>query len=236
MRLSRVCALAILAVGCIAIGSPVQAQDVQIGVRNGVVVSTLRGDLFYPALEFEGGQVRTTHQAGIQVAGVLAVSLSDRVAVQAELQYAQKGAALRGTWSRETCGGPLVDCIIPSLDGTYRASYVQLPILLAWRQPLGHGLSLRLLAGPSFDLVVDTQIVTGTLSESALPENALSPMSRETLGAVAGVEVQYDVTAAGALVLGARYHPGITGIDMLNVDSTVRSRAYGIRLGYSFRL
>jgi hypothetical protein len=113
---------------------------------------------------------------------------------------------------------------------------VQLPVLLTWSQPLGHGLGLRLLAGPSFDLLADTQILTDNLSASALPQNALSPMSDETLGAVAGVEVQYDVAAGGALVLGARYHPGVTEIDMLNVDSTIRSRAYVVSLGYSLGL
>jgi hypothetical protein len=113
---------------------------------------------------------------------------------------------------------------------------VQLPVLLTWHQPLARGLGLRLLAGPSFDLLLDTQIVTDNLSASALPQNALSPMSHETLGAVAGLEVQYDVSAAGALVLGGRYHPGVTEIDMLNVDSTIRSRAFVLSLGYFFRL
>jgi len=235
MRLPRVCVFVVWIAAGLAIGAPVQAQDVRVGTRTGVVQSTLQGDLFYPGLEFEGGEVRTTHQTGIQVGGFVAVSLSNRLAVQAELQYAQKGAAIRGEWT-ETCGGPLVLCVRPSLKGTYRTTYVQLPVLLAWRQPLGHGFGLRLLAGPSFDLLAGTQIVTDHLSASALPQNALSPMSDETLGAVAGVEVQYDVAAAGALVLGARYHPGVTEIEMLNVDSTIRSRAYVLSLGYSFRL
>lgn len=235
MRLSRVCVFVVLIAAGLALGTPVQAQDVRIGTRTGVVQSTLQGELFYPALNFEGGQVRTTHQRGIQVGGFVAVSLSDRLAVQAELQYAQKGAAIRGEWSG-TCGSPLALCVRPSLEGTYRTSYVQLPVLLTWRQPLGHGLGLRLLAGPSFDLLVDTKITTSVLQDSALPDNALSPLSNETFGAVAGVEVQYDVAAAGALVLGARYHPGVTEIDMLNVDSTIRSRAYEFSLGYSFGL
>ena len=235
MRLSRVCVFVVLIAAGLALGASVQAQDVRIGMRTGVVQSTLQGELFYPALDFEGGQVQTTHQKGVQVGGFVAVSLSDRLAVQAELQYAQKGAAIRGEWSG-TCGSPLALCVRPSLEGTYRTSYVQLPVLLTWRQPLGHGLGLRLLAGPSFDLLADTQILTDNLSASALPQNALSPMSDETLGAVAGVEVQYDVAAAGALVLGARYHPGVTEIDMLNVDSTIRSRAYVVSLGYSLGL
>lgn len=235
MRLPRVCVFVILIAAGLAIGAPVQAQDVRVGIYNGLTQSTLQGELFYPALDFEGGQVRTTHQTGIQVGGFVAVPLSDRLAVQAELQYAQKGAAIRGEWSG-TCGSPLALCVRPSLEGTYRTSYVQLPVLLTWRQPLGHGLGLRLLAGPSLDLLVDTKITTSVLQDSALPDNALSPLSHETFGAVAGVEVQYDVASAGALVLGARYHPGVTEIDMLNVDSTTRSRAYVVSLGYSLGL
>jgi len=37
-------------------------------------------------------------------------------------------------------------------------------------------------------------------------------------------------------VFGARYHPGVTEIEMMNVDSTVRSRAYVLNRDYSFRL
>ena len=235
MKPPRVCVFVVLIAAGFAIGAPAQAQDVRIGMRTGVVQSTLQGELFYPALGFEGGQVRTTHQTGVQVGGFVAVSLSDRLAVQAELQYAQKGAAIRGEWAG-TCGSPLALCVRPSLRGTYRTSYVQLPVLLTWRQPLGHGLGLRLLAGPSLDVLVDTQIVTDNLSASALPQNALSPMSYETLGAVAGMEVQYDVSAAGALVLGGRYHPGVTEMDMINVDSTIRSQSFVLSLGYFFRL
>jgi hypothetical protein len=235
MRLPRVCVFVALIAAGLALSVPAQAQDVRVGTRTGVVQSTLQGALFYPALGFEGGEVRTSRQTGMQVGGFVAVSLSDRLAVRAELQYAQKGAAIRGEWAG-TCGSPLALCVRPSLRGTYRTSYVQLPVLLTWHQPLGHGLGLRLLAGPSVDLLVDTQIVTDNLSASALPQNALSPMSHETLGAVAGMEVQYDVSAAGALVLGGRYHPGVTEIDMLNVDSTIRSRAFVLSLGYFFRL
>lgn len=101
-----------------------------------------------------------------------------------ELQYVQKGAAVRGKWTGETCGGPLVDCVVPSLDGTYQMSFVQLPVLLTWHQPLGHGISVRMLAGPSLDLLLNTRITTASLHESALPENALTPMSHEGVGAV----------------------------------------------------
>lgn len=232
----RVCVLVLLLGVCAAVGSSAYSQDVTVGIRNGMVQSTVEGDLFYPGLQFEGAQVRTSLQTGLQVSGVLAVSMSKRFSVQAELQYAQKGAAVRGKWTGETCGGPLGDCVIPSLDGTYRMSFVQLPVLLAWHQPVGHGISLRVLAGPSFDFLADTRITTASLRESALPENALTPMSHQMVGAVGGVEVQYDVSSGGALQFGARYHPALTEIDVVGAESTLRSRAFVLSLGYAFRL
>ena len=126
----RGCSLGLLLSLCAAALAPVQAQDLTIGVRNGVVRSTVQGDLFHRSLRFEGGQVRTSLQTGLQVTGFLDVPLSDRFSVQVELQYAQKGATVRGRWTGETCGGPLVDCVTPSLNGTYQMSFVQLPVLL----------------------------------------------------------------------------------------------------------
>lgn len=52
---------------CTAVLAPAQAQDLTIGVRNGVVQSTVQGDLFYRSLQFEGGEVRTSLQTGLQV-------------------------------------------------------------------------------------------------------------------------------------------------------------------------
>ena len=232
----RVSSLVLLLGLCAAVGPRAQAQEVTVGIRNGVVQSTVEGDLFYPALQFEGGQVQRSLQTGLQVTGFWAVPLSDRFSVQVEAQYAQKGVAIRGEWIPEPCGGPLVNCFTPSLDGTYQMSFVQFPVLLAWRRPLGHGLDLRVLAGPSFDLLVDTRITTASLQESALPENALTPMSHQALGAVGGVEVQYNVSSGGALQLGARYHPGLTGIDVIGSETTLRSRAFVLNFGYAFQL
>ena len=93
-----------------------------------------------------------------------------------------------------------------------------------------------MLAGPSLDLLLNTRITTASLHESALPENALTPMSHEAVGAVGGVALQYDVPLAGGLRLGARYHPGLTEINVIGVDSTLRSRAFVLALGYTFRL
>ena len=236
MATFRACFLVLLFGCCVAVGSLATAQDVRVGIRNGIVHSTVEGDLFYPALRFEGGQVQRAFRTGLQVTGFWAVPLSDRFSVQVEAQYAQKGVAIRGEWIPESCGGPLVNCFTPSLDGTYQMSFVQLPVLLAWRQPLGHGIGLRVLAGPSLDLLVDTRITTASLQESALPENALTPMSHQMIGAVGGVEVQYDVPSGGALQLGARYHPALTEIDVIGEESTLRSRAFVLNLGYAFQL
>ncbi|MFB6272551.1 MAG: outer membrane beta-barrel protein [Salinibacter sp.] len=236
MALLRICSLVFHLGLCAAVVFPAHSQDVTVGIRTGMVQSTVQGDLFYRSLQFEGGRVRTSFQTGVQVTGFLAVPLSDRFSVRMELQYAQKGAAVRGKWVGETCGGPLVDCVIPSLDGTYQMSLVQLPILITWHRPLGHGVGLRVLAGPSLDGLLDTRITTASLRESALPENALTPVSHQMIGGVGGVELQYDVPSAGAVRVGARYHPALTEIDVIGADSTLRSRAYAFSLGYSFEL
>lgn len=234
MSSSRGAALLFLLSLSATVLSLARSQEVTVGLRNGVVRSTVQGKVLYP-LHLETGRVQKRMRTGFQVAGVLRLPLSDRFGLQAELQYAQKGVALRGAYPR-TCGGPLVDCIVPSLNGTYQLSYVQLPILFGWRFPAGRSVSVRAVVGPSFDLIVNTSIKTAFLHRSALPENALTPMSHQAFGAVRGVEVQYDVPAGGWLQLGARYHPALTEIAMIGSDATLRSRAYVFSLGYAFQL
>lgn len=234
MSLSRLASLVLLVGVCAGAVSPAQSQDVTVGIRNGVVRSTVQGEVLYP-LHLETEPVRQRMQTGFQVGGFLRLPLSERLGLQAELQYAQKGVALRGEYPR-TCGGPLVDCIVPSLDGTYQLSYVQLPILLGWEFPIGHSVSIRAVAGPSPDLITSTSINTASLHPSALPENALTPQTKAQLGAVGGLAIQYDVPSGGAILLSARYHPAITEVTVIGSDATFRSRAYVFGLGYAFQL
>lgn len=215
--------------------SPVQSQDVTVGIRNGMVRSTVQGSLFYPSLEFEGVQTQKEAQTGLQITGFAALPLNSWFALQMELQYAQKGAAIRGERSSESCGGPLVDCIRPSLDGTYRMTYVQMPLLLRGQMPLGHGMALRALVGPSLDLLSKTRMVT-SLDPSVLPANALPPKAQSTFGVVVGIEGQYDLPMAGSLLVGTRYHPGVTRISVIGEDATLRSQAYVVSIGYAFQL
>lgn len=236
LSLRRVVALGVVLSLCLPAASAARAQALTLGVRNGVVHSTIQGDLFYRPLPVGDGQVHKTYQTGVQMTGFLVVPLSDHFSFQGEIQYAQKGAAVRGTRTDSACGGPLADCIRPSLDETYRMSYIHLPLLLTAHWALSRHLGLRVLTGPSVDLLLDTRITTASLRESALPENALSPMSHETLSAIGGMEVQYDVSGGGALLLGVRYHSGLTTFELVNVDHTLRSRAYAVSLGYRFSL
>jgi hypothetical protein len=214
---------------------PVHAQSLEVGIRNGVVRSTVQGEVLHPSLRLNGGRVQKSVQTGLQVSGVLALPLSDRLGLQVELQYAQKGVALRGEWT-QTCGGPTVLCVVPSLDGTYQLTYLQLPALLSWEFRLGTATAIRALVGPSFDLLLDAQINTASLRPSALPEHAFSPKSNAQLGAVGGVEVRYNLSSAGALLLSARYHPEVTEIAVIGSDASFRSRAYVFGVGYAVQL
>lgn len=234
MTPSRLATLILLLGVCSAVLTPAQSQDMTVGIHNGVVRSTVQGEVLYP-LHLETGPVQQRMQTGFQVAGVLRLPLSERLGLQAELQYAQKGVALRGEYPR-TCGGPLVDCFILSLDGTYQLSYVQLPILLGWEVPVGHSVSIRAVVGPSLDLIASTSVNTASLHQSALPGNALTPKTKSQLGAVGGLAIQYDVTSGGSLLLNARYHPAITEVAVIASDATFRSRAYVFGLGYTFQL
>ena len=212
---------------------PAPAQEVTVGVRNGVVRSTVQGEVLHQ-LFLESGPVRKRMQTGFQVAGFVRFPLTDRIGLQAELQYAQKGVALRGEYPT-SCGGPRIDCVVPSLDGTYQLSYVQLPVLLGWQRPLGRSVSVRTMIGPSLDVIASTNIKTASLRRSALPENALTPASSAHLGVVGGAALQYTMASGGRVLLSVRYHPAVTRVDVIGSDAAFRSRAYEFGVAYAFR-
>lgn len=211
---------------------PAPAQEMTVGVRNGIVRSTVQGEVLYPLFR-ESGPVRKRMQTGFQVAGFARFPLTDRIGLQAELQYAQKGVALRGE-SPTSCGGPRVDCVVPSRNGTYQLSYVQLPVLLGWQRPLGRSVSVRTVVGPSLDVIASTNIKTASLRRSALPENALTPTSNAHLGVVGG-GLQYAMASGGRVLLSVRYHPAVTRVDVIGSDAAFRSRAYVFELAYAFQ-
>lgn len=215
------------------------AQDVEVGLRNGVVRSTVQGEVLYPTFQAEGEEVRQVMQTGLQVAGFLHVPLGDRVGLQLEVQYTQKGARFRDE-SEWDCGGPLADphpdCFDPAYDGTYRLSYVEFPVLLTWSFPIWQSIAGRAAVGPSLNGLAQTSVETARLRRSALPEHALTPDTHTQLGAVGEAGIRYEVSSGGVLLVNVRYHADVTALSTIGAHESFRNHAFVFGLGYAFQL
>lgn len=218
---------------------PSQAQRLEVGLRGGMTLSTLHGDEFALIHIPEGEENEIGYyfgnvgqRAGAQLTGVLAVPLTDWLALQSELQYAQKGATI--TVERyASCGGPRVYCIpslIEQVHLSYRLSYLQLPVLLRARIPVLRSLEVGLLAGPSVGLHLRSELATETFEVSGLPHVA-KPEAHPQLGVAGGVEVSYRLGRGGTLLLDARLHPALTEIPLAPQDGSVKSTAFEASLG-----
>lgn len=231
----------VIALFCILSVSPLsRAQSVEIGLRGGVSISTLHDDEFaltHTPVGQSGENSYTFGYVNQRVGGHLAaaatVPLTSWLALQSELQYAQKGATIiMGRY--ENCGGPLIYCIPSLLEQTslYRLSYLQLPVLLKARIPAVGSFAVSLLAGPSVGLNLGAELATETFDVSGLPDIA-KPETHPQVGIVGGVELSYRVERAGRLLLDVRLHPILTDIPLDRTDASVRNPAFEATLGWA---
>lgn len=234
----RLVAIFVALVCIVSVCPPSRAQHVEVGLRGGPIFSTLQGDTF--ALTHSPGQnsdVRyysgnVGHRVGAQLTVAVTVPFTPWFALQPELQYAQKGATLTIVRSAN-CGGPRIYCIPMLLERTplsYRLSYLQLPVLLQARIPVG-SIGVSLLAGPSVGLNLGAELATESFDVSGLP-NVSTPESHAQVGIVGGVELSYCLGNGGTLLLDIRLHPTLTEIPLERTEASVRSPAAETSLGW----
>lgn len=231
---SPICLVVLL---CLA-ALPSQAQ--LVGLRGGLSLSTLHGDesalTHIPEdqednIEFYSGDVG--QRRGVHVAGTVTMFLTDWLALQSELQYIQKGATIH-VERYESCRDPQIYCIPTFLERrhlSYRLSYLQLPMLLKARIPVGF-IAVSLLVGPSVGLNLGAELAVKSFDVVGLPSVA-APESHSQVGLIGGLEISYRLGRAGTLLLDARIHPSLTEIPLERTEASVRSPAAEISLGWT---
>ncbi len=161
------------------------------------------------------------------VAGVFAdIALSPQLAFHPELLYSQKGYKLSG--DDGTDSGSI----------TAQVDYLEVPLLLSYRIPVGqNGLALGLEAGPTLAYKLSTGVSCGGVVTDevcdALEDDGFSDNVRSFDAGVAG-----GVTlGAGPFGVGLRYTQGVTTIDETDGDAEgvdARNGVFSVSARYAF--
>lgn len=204
--------------------SAAQAQGVKLGIRAGGNFATFRGDT-EEALEFPGTSSEFERRTALQIGGFFQFAVSDQFTIQPELIYTQKGSSLDGSVSVQ---GQVVD-----FSGTFRFSYLEIPVLAKFQIPTTGSLKPSIFAGPAlgFNLTSEFEIEAGGESET---DDDVDVSSTE-LGVVIGGELAYILASGNAISLDIRYNPGITDVDSEG-DESLQNDIITVGLSYTFSL
>jgi len=213
----------------LAIFNSLSAQT-KIGLRGGLHISE-------PGLDTDFGNTTALTKAytGIDIALVSEFELANRLSLQGELGYTEKGIRL-GTDANINVFGASVPVGVTS---TTKIRMIELPVLAKYQISEGAVRSYA-TAGPALGYAMSGNFKTsGTLlSEVDLVNQNLDlgTQNRWSIGAVGGLGVELD-RGPGTLFLDARYHYQALKINNLPIDNVrFNNKGVGFNLGYKITI
>ena len=222
--------------------APVQAQDIDIGVRGDLNFASFRGDTnqLRTALIGQGGSGDFGRRIGFRVGGLLRFHISEMFAIRPEVIYSQKGATFTGSNSG-SINGQVVNV---EVETTSRYDYLDVPVLAELRFPVnqeaGTPIEPYFFAGPSLGFVVSSETETEATASSGSVSQTQSETNDDDIESTAvsgvlGLGLSWGFESGGALSLDARYNPGFTSLDS-DSEFDVQNDVITVGLSYSFAL
>jgi hypothetical protein len=203
-----------LAVATQAIGQSKKGSKLglQLGPVAGVTVFTFGGS------DASGTKSRTGFYAGV----ALRVPLSPTTFVEPQLLYFQEGAK-----------STAVDSQLGTIEGTFKFTYLELPVLLGLNLGRG-GYGGHLFAGPAFGLKVGCDIEASAqgLSASSPCSDAGITVKSLDFGVTGGGGFSFPL-GPGTASIDARYTLGLTAI---TDGSNVKNEGFSVGAGFTLPL
>lgn len=207
-------ALNALAALLLLAASPAAAQERQLGLKGGASLSTLNRERTLTGDEPFG------IRAGMTIGPYLVLPLSNRVAVQLEMLFTEKGGSLR-----------LID---PSIvQGTvstrYKFQYLDVPALARIRGPRVMSATLFGFAGPTLSLRMDArqQLAFSDVGAFGFERDLANEMKRLDLGVTLGGGAQ-----VGRLVVDLRYTHGLSNVVDEDNGTALANRGFLVTAGF----
>ncbi|AYN05038.1 porin family protein [Flavobacterium sp. 140616W15] len=186
------------------------AQEVKFGVKGGINLSTLTGDI-----------EDTSSKVGFQVGGFAEIKLSDKFSVQPELLYSAQGA------KRDFNGFDIDEMEVVSADLTYKLAYINVPVMAKYY--VAEKFSLE--AGPQIGFLVSAKGKVsggGDSSEEDIKDLYKSIDFGVNFGA------GYDFTEN--VSVGVRYNLGLSNIakNEEGDNAKIKNSVFSLSVGYRF--
>ncbi|WP_026727601.1 porin family protein [Flavobacterium denitrificans] len=198
----------ILSVAAIMAFGFANAQDAKFGIKGGMNLSTLTGDIEDPS-----------SKVGFHVGGFAEIKLSEKFAVQPELLYSTQGAKEKGEFEYE---GNVYDAEID-----YKLAYINLPIMAKYYIVD----KFNVEAGPQIGFLVSAKAEATVLGNSA-EEDVKDSFKSVDFGLNLGAG--YDFT--DKFSAGARYNIGLSNMIDGEAADYVKAHngVFSLSVGYKF--
>ncbi|MHC0442284.1 porin family protein [Flavobacterium sp. 3-210] len=184
------------------------AQDVKFGVKGGLNVSTITGDI-----------ENASSKVGFHVGGFAEIKLSEKFAIQPELLYSTQGAKEKGEFEYE---GNVYDAEL-----NYKLAYINLPIMAKYYIVE----KFNVEAGPQIGFLVNAKAEATVLGNSA-EEDVKDSFKSVDFGINLGAG--YDFT--DKFSAGVRYNIGLS--NMIDGEAADYAKAhngvFSLSVGYKF--
>lgn len=210
----------LLTVAAVAAFMSVQAQDAKFGVKAGLNVYTLTGDI-------EGASSLT----GFHVGGIAEFKLSDNFAIQPELMYSLQGAKSETSGS-ETTGG-----FTSSFSGESKVKlgYLNIPVLAKYY--VAEGFSLQ--AGPQLGLLLNAKSeydITSSAGGFSVSESGEMDVKDSFKSIDLGLAAGAGYDTEFGLFFQARYVVGLSNIseEADGEEFDIKNAGFQLSVGYKF--
>jgi hypothetical protein len=158
---------------------------------------------------------------GFGLGAFLKMAISDRLSIQPEFLYLQKGASATEE----------------DVDITFAVDFVEIPVLLRIDVPTDGSIAPYFLIGPAIGFKTGCEIrgEGGGMEVTLDCDEADAAIKSVDFGGVAGAGLSI-AAGSGNIHIGARYNYGLINLDDSDLDENVKSRAFFFVAGYSFPL
>lgn len=204
----------------------VAQQKHSFGIRGSYVSSKITGDAnssLQSLVDYTGGAVTTTNHKGFSGGVYASLPISQNVAVEPGLNYAQKGYTMKGDLNIKGAS-----FLSPSAKANLNLQYLELPVLLK-----GSFNGLEVFAGPQVSYLASANLRTtaGALGFNVLDKtmDALDGFNRWDIGLTGGIGYQL----ANGLNLRASYERGLSKVDA-NQSFDAYNQAFKVGVGFRF--
>ncbi len=187
----------------------------QPGLKFGLNFSRLSGDL----AEEHDIEAKTAISGG----ACLLINLNNKIALQTELLYTQKGG--KSTQDSVDVMGSLAE-----VSNNWRIDYLEIPVLVKYKFPSNGIAAPGLYIGPAVDIRLNADVKTSFLSEE-LEKNSWDEVKNLSFCFLLGGDIAFDINR-GQISFDFRYIIGLTNI--LDSPGEAKTGVVSMMMGYNF--